>query len=73
MRPLVTLLRNGQPFTADDIGGLEQGAELTYEVATGEILSIVDKDGGEQWKSGRSAQGKIARMVAAKRGPRDAV
>jgi hypothetical protein len=65
----ITLKRDGQPFT---IGELEEGAEIIYEVVSGEIILIKDKDGGTVWQREMDMIGKkIGRMVATMREKKD--
>ena len=61
---ITALVRDGQPFP---VGDLSAGDEVTFERTTGEVMSIVDKDGNETWKSEKAPQGKIGRIVADRR------
>lgn len=51
----VLLIRDGAPF---EVGKLNEGDVLTYELLTGEVLVIVDKDGNETWRSEKVVEGR---------------
>lgn len=65
MRAPVNLVRDGAPFDSEE---LAEGDEVSYDILTGDVLRIVDKNGKEKWKSARPMpDGKLGRMIAATR------
>jgi len=61
MRQAIKLIRDDEPMELDD---LNDGDEVSYEYATGNVLRIVDKDGNEKWKAAREPQGRVGHMRA---------
>jgi hypothetical protein len=58
------LVRDGKPL---DDADLDDGDEVIFEVATGEVIRIADKDGKVKWQSGKEPGGKAGRMNAVRR------
>jgi hypothetical protein len=61
VRKPITLVRGGKPVEGGDF---EDGDEIVFEVLTGEVITLVDKDGNLKWKSEKEAVGKTGRMKA---------
>jgi len=64
MRSAIVLVRNGEPYEIKD---LETGDEVLFDVKSGEIYSITDKEGTIKLKVNKDLEGKPGRMIVASR------
>ena len=61
---IINLIRDGKPFDSE---GLDEGDIVFFEVSTGEVIKITDKDDKIKWKSDAELEGRVGHMIAAKR------
>ena len=59
-----TLLCEGKPLKYDE---LLDGDNVTYNVATCEVISIEDKDGNVVWKLDKPMAGQVGHMRAVRK------